>query len=361
MTPAFPPDLGGVARATERLALALYESGQLAYLASPRPPAHTYLPYLALDSDTLALQAAYQQRPWQILHAYYPSLTGDTAVAWKQEHAAALIFSARGNDLDRDLWLPERRETLLQVLPEAQALTGVTRDLSLKMQALMPQISCHYVPNAVNSELFVPAEPQQRRALRQSLALPENLTLLGFVGEARLKKGLPLLLEAFATLYASLNLGLVIAGHIRPGPDLELFELWKKQHPQAAQRVFILAERASIALVTVYQALDVLVFPSYQEGMANAALEAMSCAKAVVATTVGGFPDSIQHGQEGWLIEPFSAPALIAALRHVCSDLGLCQRLGQAARQRILSEFQLQHELSRLQALYCECIRAHVR
>lgn len=354
ITPSFPPAKGGVAQATARLARQLLQHQQLAYVVSPQAAHQDFS--LPAELPVEAIQRAYAQRPWQLIHAYYPSLTGAQALKWAQVSQRPLIFSARGNDLDRDLWIPERRRKLLEWIPQAQQLTGVTRALTRQMQAIAPHLPCHYVPNAVDSRLFCPgSEPRHQAPLRHALGLGKNSLLLGFVGEARLKKGLPLLLRAFARLAQGFDVHLLFAGSIRQGADRELFELWQKQHLQLRARVHCLPEREAHELPEVYRALDIAVFPSYQEGMANAALEAMSCETAVLSSTVGGFPDMIADKKEGCLIAPFSEGALLEGLQALCASETLRRTLGQAARQRVLKEFQLHHEFGRLQQLYRSC------
>ncbi len=59
-----------------------------------------------------------------------------------------------------------------------------------------------------------------------------------------------------------------------------------------------------------FAACDVFVIPSLSEGMPNAALEAMACAKPIVATNVGGLPEIVIDGVNGFLVKPKDPEAL---------------------------------------------------
>ncbi len=98
--------------------------------------------------------------------------------------------------------------------------------------------------------------------------------------------------------------------------------------------------------------MDVCVHPSLHDGLPNALLEAMACARPIVATTAGGIPDVLRDRQEGLLVEPGDVPALAAAIERLLDDPALARACGQAARARVLAEFTPAREVERYLALY---------
>jgi hypothetical protein len=87
---------------------------------------------------------------------------------------------------------------------------------------------------------------------------------------------------------------------------------------------------------------DVLVFPSeWDEPFAAVPVEAMSSGLAVVATTAGGTPEAIVHGETGLLVPPRDPEALAEALRRLAGDDALRQQLGQRAAQVARERFDL--------------------
>jgi glycosyltransferase involved in cell wall biosynthesis len=71
----------------------------------------------------------------------------------------------------------------------------------------------------------------------------------------------------------------------------------------------------------------------------RAALEAMAAARPVVARRVGALPETIAHGETGWLVDEDRPEAVAAALARVLGDRAGARAMGRAARARALTEF----------------------
>lgn len=101
---------------------------------------------------------------------------------------------------------------------------------------------------------------------------------------------------------------------------------------------------------------DVLVLPSYAEGLPMAILEAMANGLAVVATPVGDVGDAVHDGITGTLVPPGDIPALAAALRALVIDPARLRRLGAAGRARFLAEYEISQLNARLETLFTELL-----
>jgi len=84
---------------------------------------------------------------------------------------------------------------------------------------------------------------------------------------------------------------------------------------------------------------DVVVLPSFTEGLPNVALEASAAGIPVVATAVGGTPEVIADGVSGYLVPSGNPDAIAGKLVTILRDESLRKRLGNAGRQRMASEF----------------------
>jgi N-acetyl-alpha-D-glucosaminyl L-malate synthase BshA len=84
---------------------------------------------------------------------------------------------------------------------------------------------------------------------------------------------------------------------------------------------------------------DVLLLPSEQESFGLAALEAMACGVPAVATNVGGVPELITHGEDGYLEAVGDVEAQAARVVELLSDAALHQRMRDAARLTALTRF----------------------
>jgi glycosyltransferase involved in cell wall biosynthesis len=204
------------------------------------------------------------------------------------------------------------------------------------------------IPNGVDAGLFRQAPPND--SMRAALGLPAG-PIIGFVGEARAKKGLAPLLLAFAELARTHPATLLLVGGVRAGDDAALLAVFQKQHPELPLRVIPhLPDHTQ--LPAYYNLLDVVVLPSLAEGLPNALLEAMACGRPVVATPAGGIADVLRHDDNGWLVPAHDVGALVAALQQLLDDPVSRARLGTQARATVLRGYTIEQEVDSNLMLY---------
>lgn len=103
-----------------------------------------------------------------------------------------------------------------------------------------------------------------------------------------------------------------------------------------------------LASATIY------VLPSYNEGLPMSLLEAMAAGMPVLSTTVGGIPEAVSDGVEGFLVQAGDIDALSARLEQLLADPALAQRMGAAARRKVETTFASGAVLPRIEQLYQE-------
>ncbi len=101
---------------------------------------------------------------------------------------------------------------------------------------------------------------------------------------------------------------------------------------------------------------DVLVLPSWAEGLPNAMIEAMAARLAIVVTAVGSIPDVMTDGRDALLVPPRDVLALERALSRVIDDRDLRQRLGDAALVLAEAQFGVEPAIDRIIAAIGEAI-----
>jgi len=99
---------------------------------------------------------------------------------------------------------------------------------------------------------------------------------------------------------------------------------------------------------------SVYVLPSYNEGLPMSVLEAMAHGLPVVSTPVGGIPEAVRDGEEGFLVPPGDVQALTDRLGHLLANPELRARMGEAARARAVSNFGATGIVEHWVALYRE-------
>jgi len=106
-------------------------------------------------------------------------------------------------------------------------------------------------------------------------------------------------------------------------------------------------------------AADVLVLPSYGEGMAMSVLEAMSFGLCVVCTPVGALAEVIEDGVSGLLVQPGDVEGLAKALRRTLDDPDLRRRLGEGARSRYRAGYDVRAYPERICAVFDLALARH--
>lgn len=123
-----------------------------------------------------------------------------------------------------------------------------------------------------------------------------------------------------------------------------------------ADRVKLLGWLDDAARDRALRTARVLLLPSYAEGLPMAVLEAMAFNLPVVASSVGGIPRLIRHGETGMLIRPGDTDALAAAVVEVLADPERAERIGLAGRRVVQECYGLSTTLAGLAALYGEVL-----
>lgn len=99
---------------------------------------------------------------------------------------------------------------------------------------------------------------------------------------------------------------------------------------------------------------DVLVLPSYAEGLAMSVLEGLSHGLVVITTPVGAHSEVIKPEVSGILVPPGDIAALAETLVRVIKDESLRMRLARGARARFLDKFDVRHYAARLEQLHAD-------
>jgi len=167
--------------------------------------------------------------------------------------------------------------------------------------------------------------------IRQELDIPSGHLLIGCVARLTREKGHIFLLEAFADVARRC---VTPASLLLMGDGIEMEPLQQACHRLGLQdHVHFLGHRSGVP--AFLRQLDLFVLPSLSEGIPMALLEAMAAAVPVLATTVGGVPGILDHGQAGVLVSPGDSPALAAALLELVHDRNLRDTLAQRGRLRV--------------------------
>lgn len=281
---------------------------------------------------------------YDVWHSHY-WLSGMTAMRVRDDPRVPIVHMFHtlskvkqeylGEADDRDSALREDGERCL--IGAVDVVVGATDGEKQLMGRLYGRTPAWFevIPPGVDLDHF---RPHDRRDSRARLGLGEEPVIL-FVGRLNRIKGLDLLLQATAHAQRRLGTGvqLVVVGGYERGK-----EPVPRQYRRLVRALGIedcVEFRGIVSqedLPYYYSAADVCAMPSAYESFGMVALESMACETPVVAFSVGGLAETIQHGRTGFLAPPGNAPAfeaeLLGALRH--PDLASVGRRGRTAARR---------------------------
>lgn len=290
-----------------------------------------------------------------LIHSHFVSTTLVARLALGRAHPIPRLFqvpgplhlehaSFRALDLAtagaRDYWIGSCRFTVDEyrrcgVAPERLALSYYGTDLGA----------------------FEAAAPG---ALRRELGIGAGTPLIGmvaymyppkrFLGQRRGLKGHEDLIDAFPAIARALpGARLVLAGGEWGGGTRYAARIAARARAVGGDAIHLLGTRRDVA--AIYADLDVAVQPSLSENCGGA-VESLAAGCPTVATSVGGLPDVVRHGETGWLVTPRRPDALADAVIAALADRAEARRRALAGRALMHTLFAIERTADEIAALY---------
>jgi glycosyltransferase involved in cell wall biosynthesis len=237
----------------------------------------------------------------------------------------------------------------------ADAFVAVSREDQRRMIEIegVPPAKTRFIANGIPP--FPPPTPG--RDVRAELGIPADAPLVGVVATLRPQKALEVYVAAAARAHAELPeaVFLLIGGESDGGTNGERLAALAAE-AGLGDSFRLLGERADIP--DLVAALDVGALSSDFEGSPLSVMEYMEAGKPVVATRVGGLPDLIDEGVNGFLVDPQDPAALATALTTLLRDPARARQMGEAGRLRRREEFSIEATARRCGELYEELMVA---
>ena len=274
-----------------------------------------------------SLRLMSQYRPDVVL-AFFGVPSGVVAWMLKILYRTPYVVSLRGGDVPGfrpyDFWLYHKiaAPVLRVIWHGASAVVANSTGLRDLARAFDSTVDIPVVPNGVEVERF--ASPHR------TWTSPRILS----VGRIVHQKGLDVAMMALAGL-KDLDWQWRIVGD---GPQLPVLE-GMIQEQALDGRVHFLGWQKAQELQGEYAEANLFLFPSRDEGMPNAVLEAMASGLPVVATRISGNEELILDGETGVLVPLEDGAALRETLRQLISDSSRRERMGRAGRERARRNF----------------------
>jgi glycosyltransferase involved in cell wall biosynthesis len=221
-------------------------------------------------------------------------------------------------------------------------------NLRLKHEKTPPS-KIRVVFNAVEPADFV-VDDARRAAKRKELEI-DNSFVIGTVGRLVKAKSYDLLLEVAREVCSRKpEVRFVIVGD---GPLRRLLE-HTRDSLDLREKVHLLGTRADIP--ELMAAMDLYIISSRREGLPVALIEAMMAGKPIVATGVGGIPETLAHDRDGIIVAPGSKDALSDAILGLIDDPEKMRRIASNARRKAVVTYSPETVLAEIELIYRELL-----
>ncbi|HEX5387023.1 MAG TPA: glycosyltransferase family 4 protein [Gemmatimonadales bacterium] len=213
----------------------------------------------------------------------------------------------------------------------------------------MPRERTRVIYNGVDVDLLARGD---ERGLRHRLGIPDDAVTLTRVGSLIHRKGVDLMLRAFAELRRTHpNVHLLVVGD---GPERPALEALARELGLADTAHFLGLVPSAGAVLR--DATDMAVSPARDEGFGLTVIEAAAFGLPIIATNTPGMNEILRDGESGLIVPIEDVAALVRALDVAIRDPALRHRLGAAARATVQERFLISRYVSGFEATYTELL-----
>ena len=302
-----------------------------------------YIPAIARFTHTLTLALSLllvrarikQQQPDCLFlsWAFPDGVAGMMLAGWLGIPA---VIKVHGSDVNMHCEHRLRARQIRWAMDRSSAVITVSQALADRLSELgVAREKIKTIYNGVDHTVFFPRDEAE---IREELGVNPNRSLILFIGNLKLEKGCVDLVEAFTRIADKC-------------PEADLCYIGSGKEEQAIRtcaqaaslesRVTLLGSLDHQVLCKWINASTLVALPSYNEGVPNVLLEAMTCGKPVVATKVGGIPEVVQ-AEAGILVPARNVDdlgaALVEALDRNWDAEAICQSVSNFSWDRNVDE-----------------------
>ncbi len=200
----------------------------------------------------------------------------------------------------------------------------------------VPEEKIRVIHNGVDVNKFKPA--QDKRKVKEELGFKADDLAILSVGRLYARKGLFTLIESIPAIVERFkNVKFIISGK---GQSDEMRKLLAHAEKFGVKdSIIFTGYYPDKKLPKLYQAADVFAFSTFYEHHPFAVLEALSTGLPVVTTSVGGIPETIDSGKNGFLVEPFNPKQFADRILYLLEHPAEASEMGLLARQTIMERF----------------------
>ena len=307
-------------------------------------------PQYALSLATKIVQVS-RRHQLDVVHAHYAVPHAAAAYLARQimnahptDRVPKIMTTLHGTDITLVGSDPSYSETVAFCIDQSDGVTAVSRSLREDTcTSLGIAREIRVIPNFLDVSRFRPLDLRRRDSPRKRLVHVSNFRPVKRIGA---------LIEIFRRIRAQGPATLVLVGD---GPEL----------PGARAQIVAAGLEHDVEfageihdVVEIFATADLFLLPSATESFGLAALEAMACEVPVIASRVGGLPEVIDHGVDGFLHHPDDLEGMVASAVRLLTDDDLHRRISRAARAVAVDRYSSERVVPQYEAAYEELLQA---
>jgi len=247
---------------------------------------------------------------FDIIHAHFVYRPGYVAAILGKVFGKPVIITAHGSDIHQNLYKegPLYRKRTIDALRWCSRIIAVSESLKKMIDEVGFKKKTCVIPCSFSEKDFY---PRDKTECRFKLLLDPNKRIILFIGNLIRIKGVDILIEAFRIVRnKDDNVRLIIIGE-----GLEKAVLERQVRDCSLDKVVNFLGRKDHNEIPLYiNSADIIVLPSRYEGRPVLILEALACGRPVVASRIGGIPETIVNDKLGILFEKENPIALADAI-----------------------------------------------
>jgi glycosyltransferase involved in cell wall biosynthesis len=225
----------------------------------------------------------------------------------------------------------------------------VDRNTKEQLLGNAPMDRVGIVYNGVDTERFRPFESN---FFSEMFNIDRDKLLIGYIGQITARKGIEYLVKALPLIRKKTsNFKLLIIGG-RKAEDEAYFFMIKEMIKGLSLEKDVYFTGVVEDVSSAINNLDIIVLPSLEERCSRVLIESLACGKPAVATRVGGTPEIIEDGLNGFLVNPEDPEDIAEAALKLLEDRGLRLMMGKEGRMKAEKVFDLRKNLNKMRDVY---------
>lgn len=271
---------------------------------------------------------------YDIIHAHYVPHSAFIPAMLKRIKKKPLIVTFHGTDA-RIFPFKNRINRMLtmfvvnrsdKVIARSEEMKEVLEKLGVLNKKIV------VIGAGVDTNLF---RPINKNKAREDLELPVDKHIILYVGRLHEMKGVKLIYECAERM-----------------PDVLFIMVGDGAVKSDLENCLFVGEKKHEEIPLWMSAADILVLPSYSEGLPNVVMEALSCSTPAIVTDVGGCSEVVKDGETGFIVPVGDVEALRERMKYLLENEDLREKMGKLGREDMIERYEQEKVIGKLKEVY---------